>query len=65
MRANDFHPCTFERACWVLWAYQVLNWSQTKIAIELDLNVGTVCHIVHGRRYPSAHPVPIPGHRAA
>ncbi len=60
MRASDFHPCTFEKACHILWAWRILRWSQTKIAVELDLNVGSVNHVIHRRRFPTAHPVPIP-----
>ena len=51
-------PCTFEKACHCLYAYLVLQWSQTQIAIEVGLNVGTVNHVVHGRRFPSARPLP-------
>ena len=51
-------PCTYDKACHVLYAYYVLAWSQTQIAIEVGLNVGTVCHVVHGRRFPGARPVP-------
>ena len=65
MRVNDFHPCSYEKACWILWAWHVLGWSQTKIAIEVGINVGSVNHVIHGRRHPSARPKPIPGHRAA
>lgn len=62
MRNRDFFPCTFEKACNVLWAVQVLRWSQTKTAIKLELNSGTVCHVVHGRRFPNARPLPFQHH---
>lgn len=56
MRKN--FPCTFEKACYVRWAVHELGMSQTEAAIVLGLNVGTVCHIVHGRRFPTAFPTP-------
>jgi hypothetical protein len=30
-------------------------------AIYLELNVGTVNHVVHQRRFPGAFPIPLPG----
>lgn len=57
------YPCTFLKACHVLWAVLIEGWSQTRASIELGLNIGTVCHIVHRRRFPKAHPVPLPGFR--
>lgn len=55
------YHCDFQKACHVLWAVDVMRWSQTQAAIEIGLNVGTVCHVVHRRRFPTAYPVPIPG----
>ena len=54
-------PCTFRMACHVLWLVYDRRVSQTEAAILVRLNVGTVCHIVHGRRFPGAYPVPFPG----
>lgn len=54
-------PCTFIKACHVLWAVKVKGWSQTKTAIETELNVGTVSHVVNGHRFPEAVPIPMPG----
>jgi hypothetical protein len=59
------YPCTFEKACFALWAVNVMGWSQTRTAIVIGLNVGTVCHVIHGRRFPEAFPIPIPGDGAA
>jgi hypothetical protein len=56
------YPCTFQKACFALWAVSVKGWSQTRAAVEIGLNVGTVCHVIHGRRFPEAFPIPIPGH---
>lgn len=58
-------PCDFRKACYVKWAVFVMGWTQTKAAIIVELNVGTVSHIVNGKRFRSAFPVPIPGHMTA
>lgn len=50
-------PCTFSLACNVLYAVDVLGLTQTEAAILLRLNVGTVCHVIHGRRFPGAYPL--------
>lgn len=50
-------PCTFQKACNVLYAVDVLGLTQTEAAIIMHLNVGTVCHVVHKRRFPHAYPV--------
>jgi 4-hydroxy-3-methylbut-2-en-1-yl diphosphate synthase IspG/GcpE len=53
-------PCTFEMACYVLYLVEVLDLTQTEAAIRVGLNVGSVNHVIHGRRHPTAHPVPPP-----
>lgn len=53
------HPCNFAKACHVLWCVWVLGWTQTHAAIAVGLNSGTVSHIVRGRRFTSAYPVPL------
>jgi hypothetical protein len=58
MRANASFPCDYAKACYVKYAVFVLHWSQTKAAIVIGLNVGTVCHVVKGRRFPSSIPLP-------
>lgn len=50
-------PCTFHKACHILWLSHVTCLTQTEIAIRLSLNVGTVNHVVHRRRFPNAYPV--------
>jgi hypothetical protein len=55
------YHCDFVKACHVLWAIYVMHWTQTQAAIAIGLNQGTVCHIVHRRRFPTAYPVPMPG----
>jgi hypothetical protein len=59
------YPCTPTKASHVVWAVKVMGWSQTQAAVEIGLNQGTVCHIVHGRRFPGCHPIPLPGYEAA
>lgn len=59
------YPCTFEKACFVLWAVRIMGWSQTQAAVIVELNGGTVCHVVHGRRFPDARPIALPGYDAA
>jgi hypothetical protein len=54
------YPATFETACHALWAVHVMNWSQTQTALAVKLNVGTVNHIVHRRRFAEAFPKPLP-----
>lgn len=56
------HPCTFEKACFVLYLVTVTGATQTEAAIKAGLNVGTVCHVVHGRRFPGAFPLKPPGY---
>ena len=34
-----------------------LDLSQTESAIIVKLNQGTVCHVVHGRRFPDVPPM--------
>ena len=55
-------PATFQQACYVLWWVYIRRVTQTEAGLRVGLNHGTVCHIVHGRRFPGAHPVPPPGH---
>ena len=49
--------CTQDTASYIKYLVEVLGYTQTDAAIILKLNVGTVCHVVHGRRFPSARPV--------
>jgi hypothetical protein len=57
MRLNKLrYPCNFRKACHVLWLVRVEKTSQTHAALIVGLNVGTVCHVIHGRRFPEAYP---------
>ncbi len=55
---TDSFPCSFGKACNVLWAVDTQGWSQAKAAIAFELNVGTVSHIVNGKRFEGAVPIP-------
>ena len=61
MRNGDYHPMTFEKACHALFLVKVRGLKQTTAANLLDVNVGQICHVVNGRRYPEAYPVAPPG----
>jgi hypothetical protein len=57
MARGPKYPCTFLKACHVLYLVRVENRSLTHAAITVGLNVGTVCHVVHRRRFRDAFPV--------
>lgn len=59
---RNSYPATFKKACHVLWGVREMGWSQTQVAIETQLSGGTVNHIVHGRRFPDAFPIPLPSY---
>jgi hypothetical protein len=61
MHSAESYPCDFAKACHALWGVQVKGWTQTKTAIKVGLNVGTVSHVVRGNRFPTAFPIPLPG----
>ena len=55
------HPnFTFEKACKALWIVETLGWTQTRTAQYFGVNQGIICHVVHGRRFQGASPVPAP-----
>lgn len=51
---------TFDKACKALWLIEKMGWTQTQAANFFGVNQGVICHVVHGRRYPDAFPVPSP-----
>lgn len=53
-------PCSHEKASLIKFLVIVLGYSQTHAAIIAEVNVGTVCHVVHGRRFPDSPPAPPP-----
>ncbi len=56
------YPLTFKKACYIKYLVGIERLLQTQVAIMLELNQGTVSHVVHGERYPFAPPVPPPGY---
>ena len=65
MDQKPTYACTLEKAGHIKFALHILGWSMTETAAELRVNVGTVSHVYHGRRFAEAQPVPIPGYSAA
>jgi hypothetical protein len=51
------HPCTYLKACNILWLVKVAHVTLTHAAIVVGVNSGTACHVCHGRRFPTAYPV--------
>lgn len=56
------YPCDPVKAAYVKWAVNLKGWSQTQAAVVVGLNVGTVSHVIHGKRFATVSPVPIPGY---
>jgi hypothetical protein len=52
------YACSLLKACHVLYLVEIEQTTLTHAAIVLGLNVGTVCHIVHRRRFLGAVPIP-------
>jgi hypothetical protein len=55
------YPGNFLKACHALWCVHNVKLNYTQTGHLVGLHAGTVCHIVHGRRFPGAFPVPLPG----
>lgn len=55
----DYHPMTFEKACNALFLVKVKGLKQTTAANLLNVNGGSICHVVHGHRFPTAYPIPL------
>lgn len=53
--------CTFEKACHALWLVRYARLTQSRAGRLLDVPSGTINHVIHGRRFPDAYPVPCPG----
>jgi predicted transcriptional regulator len=54
-------PLTFQKASYAKYLVGVESMTQTQAAIMLELNQGSVSHVIHGRRFPFAPPVAPPG----
>jgi hypothetical protein len=59
------YPCNFVKACHILYAVRVLEWSLTRTSIVLEVNLGTVSRVARGLIFPEAYPIPLPGFEAA
>lgn len=49
------------KARYVLYLVYIKRYTQSQAAVLVELSVGTVCHIVHGRRFPGSTPTQFPG----
>lgn len=58
MARRHRYPCNHRKACYVLWIVLIEGETLTHAALVVGLNVGTVSHIVHRRRFPGAFPIP-------
>lgn len=58
---RGLNPCTFEKACHIKYLVYI-GLTLTQAAIVVKVNVGSVCHVVHGRRFPAAFPIAPPGY---
>ena len=54
--------CTPLKAGKVLYLVHVRGYSQSQTGVIVELNTGTVNHVVHGRRFPGAHPITVTGY---
>ncbi len=64
MSNRDYFPCNLQKACHALYCVKVCGWSLTKTAFRLEVSEGTISHIVRGKRFRGAYPVPLPEHQA-
>ena len=53
-------PCTFIKACYALWLVRKVGLTQTQASHIVAVNVGSISHVINGRRFPNAYPVPLP-----
>lgn len=60
MKRGHF-PLTLKKVAYIKYLTGIVGLSQTQTAIMLELNVGTVNHVVHGHRGPGVPPEPPPG----
>jgi predicted transcriptional regulator len=51
------YPLTPEKASFAKYLVLKLGWSQTKAALRLQLNQGSVSRAVHGVRHPDVPPI--------
>lgn len=51
--------CTFLKACNAKWLVLVQGYTQSQAAVILEVNQGTLNHVMHGRRFPDSFPIPL------
>jgi hypothetical protein len=49
--------CTFLKACQAKWLVLVMGYSQNQAGHIIGVPAGTVCHIIHGRRFVGSFPI--------
>ena len=50
---------TFLKACQLHWLVLIEGYTQNHAGQIVGVCPGTVCHIIHGRRFPGAFPIPL------
>jgi hypothetical protein len=55
------YPLTGKKAAHIKYLTGIVGLSQTQTAIMLELNQGTVSHVVNGHRHSGIPPEPPPG----
>ena len=51
-------PCTFLKACHAKHYVKELGFTLTQASILVEVNIGTLSHVMHGRRFPGSFPIP-------
>lgn len=51
--------CNYLKACNLLWLVKVMGYSQNQAGHIVGVAAGTVCHVIHGRRFSDAFPIPM------
>jgi len=51
--------CTFLLACNAKWLVEVQGYTLTQAGVILQVNPGTLSHVMHGRRFPGSFPIPL------
>ena len=52
------HPCTFLKACNAKHLVRVQGLTLTHASFIVEVNIGTLSHVMHGRRFPGSFPIP-------
>ena len=49
--------CTFLKACHIKYLVLVEGYTLTQASVIVEINIGTLSHILHGRRFHGAFPI--------